>query len=115
MKKENAVTEWSDFTNKVLGILGKFVLLPLVVIGGLISLLGNGLIGVLMMFGACFLFLMVALLLIAFKPLIVKKYPEPKRTLRPVSFLAELPNGEQKEETIMTTGKYKVSSSTPPQ
>jgi len=112
VKKENAVTEWSDFTNKVLGILGKFVLLPLVVIGGLISLLGNGLIGMLMMFGACFLFLIVALILIAFKPLIVKKYPEPKRTLRPVSFLVELPNGEQKEETIMTTGKYKVSSST---
>ena len=61
MKKDTTATEWSDFTNKILGFLGKFILLPLVVLGGIVSLLGNGLIGMLIMFGSCFLFLLVAL------------------------------------------------------
>ena len=111
MKKGNTVTEWSDFTNKVLGILGKLVLLPLVIIGGLVSVFWNGLVGMLMMFGACLIFLLVALLLIAFKPRIIKKHPEPTQQLRPVSFVVNLPNVESREETVMTSGKYKVSSS----
>lgn len=113
MKKENTVKEWSDFTNKVLGILGKFVLLPLVIIGGLVSVFWDGMIGTLMMAGACLTFLLVPLILIAFKPCIVKKYPapNPELNLRPIAFLVDLPDMEPKEETVMTTGKYRVSSS----
>ena len=68
---------WSDFTNKVLTKMGKFVLLPLVVIGALLVLSGE-MIGIALLFGGCVVFLLVALTLVVFKPLLVKKYPESK-------------------------------------
>lgn len=113
MKKDTTATEWSDFTNKILGFLGKFILLPLVVLGGIVSLLGNGLIGMLIMLGSCFLFLLVVLVLVILKPILIKKYPEPEICVRPVSIRVELPGEEPREETVMTTGKYRVSSSIP--
>lgn len=61
MKNDTKAIEWSDITNNVLGFLGKYILLPLVVLGGIVSLLGNGAIGLLILVGACVLFLLVAL------------------------------------------------------
>lgn len=76
MKNDTKAIEWSDITNNVLGFLGKYILLPLVVLGGIVSLLGNGAIGLLILVGACVLFLLVALVLIVLKPFIIKKHPE---------------------------------------
>lgn len=113
MKKENTVKEWSDFTNKVFSILGKFFVIPLVIIGSLLCIFWNIFVGLLLIVGPCLIILLVALILIAFKPLIVKKYPDPKPELhlRPITFVVDLPDMEPKEETVMTTGKYRVSSS----
>lgn len=113
MKKENTVTEWSDFTNKVFSVFGKFLVIPLVIIGSLICLLGNVFVGLLLVAGPCLIILLVALILIAFKPLIIKKYPDPKPelNLRPITFVVDLPDMEPREETVMTSGKYRVSSS----
>lgn len=71
--------DWSAFTNKVLGTLGRCFLLPLVVFGGLLAFKGDASTGVDVLFGASCVFLLAALGLAVFKPLLIKKYPEDSR------------------------------------
>lgn len=113
MRKKTEVKEWGDFTNKFLGNFGKFFLLPLVALGGILCIVKQPMIGLALIFGAAILFLLAALLLVILKPMLVKKYPEPEFHVQPVSIRVELPGEEPREETVMTTGKYRVSSSAP--
>jgi hypothetical protein len=78
MKKEKKPMEWADFTNKILGTAGKFVMLPLVVIGALLTLSGE-VIGIAVRCGGCFLFVLLALTLVILKPILIKKYPEKRK------------------------------------
>ena len=75
MAKGNRPMEWAEFTNSLLSRLGKFIMLPLVVIGVLLCLGKNVGLGVLLISGGCMLLVLVALGLVIFKPLLIKKYP----------------------------------------
>ena len=75
MAKGNGQMEWSEFTNGLLSRMGKFVMLPLVVIGVLLCLGNKVGLGTLILVVGCVLFVLVALGLVIFKPLLLKKYP----------------------------------------
>ena len=113
MKKETPVKEWPDITNGILSFWGKFFLIPLVCLGSLVCLCGNAFIGMLLIFGAVVVFLLVALLLLLFKPVLVKKYPIHTKQLRPVSILVDILGEAPREEFVMTTGEYRVSAEMP--
>ena len=78
MKKDkNKPMEWGDFTNKFLEIIGKFFFIPLILIGSAFVFIFP-VIGLAIIFGSAFLFVGATLILVIFKPVLIKNIPSLK-------------------------------------
>ncbi len=111
MKKDEKPMEWGDFTNKVLGIIGKFVLIPLILIGSAFVFI-SPVIGLAIIFGSAFLFVGATLMLVIFKPVLIKKYPEPKKPEKPANF-EQMSREERKKLPFQSSGEYMVDPAEP--
>ena len=111
MKKDEKPMEWGDFTNKILGIIGKYVLIPLVIIGAVLVII-SPVIGLAIIFSSAFLFLMAVIVIVILKPVITQKYPEPKQPEKPANF-EHMSLEERRALPYQSRGRYMVDPSEP--